>query len=55
MAMRTRCKLTEIKRSHKKNEHFPYTADELALYMQHLCNTMEPIIEDEYLSDHSDE
>ena len=55
MAMMTRCKLTEIKTSHKNNEHFPYTADQLALYMQHLCNLIHPIVEDEYISDHEEE
>ena len=54
-AFMSRCKLTEIQKSHKNNEQFPYTADELAWYMQHLCNTMEPIIEDESLSDQSEE
>jgi len=27
MAMRTRCKLTEINKSHKNNDLFPYNAD----------------------------
>ena len=55
MAMVTRCKLTEIKRSHKNKERFPYTADQLALYMQHLCNVIQPIIEDEYVDDQVEE
>ena len=38
MAFMTRCKLTQINKSHKNNEAFPYTAEQLALYMQHLCN-----------------
>ena len=33
MAMRTRCKYTEINKSHKNNDRFPYNADQLALYM----------------------
>ena len=55
MAMVTRCKLTEIKKSHKNKERFPYTADQLALYMQHLCNVIQPIIEDEYVDNQAEE
>ena len=47
MAFMTRCKITKIKQSHKNCEQFPYTADQLAQYMQLLCNTVKPIIEDE--------
>ena len=50
----SRCKLTEIQTSHKNCERFPYSADELALYMQHLCDIMEPVVEEEY-DDHSAE
>ena len=53
IAFMTRCRLTQINNSYKNNDKFPYTAGDLALYMQHLCNTMDPIIEDEYQSDHS--
>ena len=56
-AFMSRCKLTEIKTSHRNSEQFPYTADQLALYMQHLCDTMEPVEEEEYLdlNDQSDD
>ena len=54
-AFMTRCKLTEIKKSHHNNEQFPYTADELALYMQYLCDSLEPIVEEIYQSEISDE
>ena len=55
MAMMTRCKLTEIKKSHKNKDIFPYNSDQLALYMQHLCNAIQPIVEDEYIDDQSEE
>ena len=54
-AFMSRCKLTEIKTSHQNNEEFPYTANQLAVYMNHLCNTMDPIIEDEVLSELEEE
>ena len=54
MAFMTRCRQTQINESHRNNEKFPYTADELALYMHNLCNNMEPISEDEYDSKSAD-
>ena len=47
-AFMSRCKLTEMRTSHRNKERFPYRVDQLALYMLHLCNTMEPIVEEEY-------
>ena len=55
MAFMTRCRSTQINQSHRNGERFPYTTDQLALYMNHLCNTMDPLIEEEYLSEPSEE
>ena len=49
----TRCKITKIERSHRNNEQFPYTAEQLGQYLQLLCNKVKPIIEDEMLSEKS--
>jgi len=48
IAFMTRCRLTEITKSHRNLDVFPYDEDELALYMKHLCDTMNPEIEEEY-------
>jgi hypothetical protein len=40
-AIMSRCKLTEVKISHSNNEIFPYSAEELALYMHHICEQLE--------------
>ena len=42
-------------KSHRNSEPFPYTAEELAQYMQLLCNTMKPIVEDSIMSDEIEE
>ena len=39
--MMSRCKLTEVKQSHSNSEFFPYTADQLAIYMNYLCEQRE--------------
>ena len=36
-AMMSRCKLTHLKIPHSNSDVFPYTSDELAIYMKHLC------------------
>ena len=41
-AMMTRIKMTEVKQSHPNSTPFPYTADELAIYMNYLCEQYEP-------------
>ena len=53
-AFLARCKLSEIRTSHRNSEQFPYSADQLALYMKYLCDTMNPIVEEEY-DDFSDD
>ena len=41
--------------SHANRDKFPYTAEDLARYMHHIINNMNPLIEDEYLSESSEE
>ena len=36
-ALMSRVKMIEVTQSHCNSTPFPYTADELALYLQHLC------------------
>jgi len=55
MAFMSRCRLTQINCSHRNSDEFPYDHNDLALYMQHLCNTIDPKIEEEYVSDKSEE
>ena len=43
----SRCKLTHVKHSHENSEEFPYTADELAVYMHHICEQMLEPLEDQ--------
>ena len=43
MAFKTRCRQILVTDSHSNREQFPYSTEELALYMQHLCNLMDPI------------
>jgi hypothetical protein len=52
-AFKSRCKITKMERSHSNTDRFPYTAEQLALYMQHLCNRMEPVVEEEVFSEAS--
>ena len=53
MAFMTRCKLHEMHTSHMNRDHFPYNADELAIYMHYLINKMVPVVDEEYISDSS--
>jgi hypothetical protein len=53
MAFMTRCKIHEMTKSHANREHFPYTADDLAIYMLHLINKICPVVDEEYISDSS--
>ena len=55
MAFMTRCKIHEMKDSHRNQEKFPYSAEDLAIYMHHLINKICPVIDEEYLSDSSEE
>ena len=55
MAFMTRCKLHQMNKSHRNSARFPYNAEELAIYMHHLINTMKPVVEEEYHSDSSEE
>ena len=40
-AMMSRCKLTELTVTHANSDDFPYTSDELALYMLHICQQLD--------------
>jgi len=53
MAFMTRCKLHEMHTSHRNAAKFPYTAEELAIYMLHLINNICPVVDEEYISDSS--
>ena len=46
-AIMSRCKLTEVKVSHSNSETFPYTAEQLAVYMFHICEQEERPPEDQ--------
>jgi hypothetical protein len=54
MAFMTRCRLHLMKRSHKNAAKFPYTAEELAIYMKYLCNKICPAVDEVYISDSSE-
>ena len=41
-AFQARCRQTRVERSHQNSDQFPYTIEQLALYMQHLCDVLEP-------------
>ena len=34
-------------KSHRNSEKFPYTTEELAIYMNYICNTMRPIVDED--------
>ena len=46
MAFMTRCKLHRMETSHRNHEKFPYTAKELAVYMDYVIDQMEPEAEE---------
>ena len=45
-AMISRIKLSYMKHSHLNSDAFPYTSDELAIYMLHLCVQLDAPSED---------
>ena len=55
MAFMTRCRIHRIDQSHRNTERFPYTTEELAIYMDHICNIMKPVTEDDEVKDQSPE
>ena len=46
MAFRTRCKIHRMQVSHRNQEKFPYTKDDLAIYMDDIMDKMSPIQKD---------
>jgi len=43
MAFMTRCRITRMDTPHRNTERFPYNTEELAIYMNHICDKMKPV------------
>ena len=41
MAFMTRCKIHRMEKSHANRDQFPYNAKELAIYMDHIMDTLD--------------
>jgi len=46
-ALVTRCRIHEMRNSKRNVDKFPYTAEELAIYMDYICDEIRPESEDD--------